>query len=152
MNCPYLKYVTKSCNSCSGYFCTSTNIEKKITDIDSLCTDEETWVECVRYIEVLGNVLETAELEKDFTIKIGDVEIPVFPKNDPELLVEVAGARAQKICPYQGPTPPGAANCTGRHCFAENKCIRVLKNCWNWKICTPYTLAKYFGKPVYKAT
>jgi hypothetical protein len=152
LNCPYLKYLTKTCNACSGYYCTSKGKEKKVPKPEDLCMNEDDWVECVRYVETLGDIIEAAELGNDFTVKLPEAEIPVFPKDDVELLIEIAGAEKTRICPYQGPTPVGRASCTGVHCYAEDKCVRVLKNCRNWTICTPYLMSKYMGKPYYKAT
>jgi hypothetical protein len=67
-----------------------------------------------------------------------------------ELLIEVADAKAEKTCPYMGPTPEGRASCTGLHCYARDECIRVLKTCRKWQKCSVYMMSKWRGIPFYK--
>lgn len=169
-NCPYLIYKTsKSCTSCTGYRCTSQGREKKVDEKQlETCRDINEYILCTRYIETLQQEpLETLEPVEEPVVEvkyfdlpdIKEVEKPIEETEStqtptPVKVVPCAGCGQHSVressCPYQGPTPEGRTSCLGIWCYANNKNIRVDKNCVNWQICSVFAMNKYKGVKFYR--
>lgn len=156
--CPYLKFSeSKSCVNCTGYRCVAYGREKKLSDTTQC---KSNYMECLRYIDIMGvkekpmNIPtispETAKelLENS---EAGDISITPLQFTKPVFIRNPCGCGEDvrlSLCPYQSTTlPEGKSSCTGVWCYANNKSIRVPKNCWNYSICTVYLMSKFKGVP-----
>jgi len=167
MSCPYLNYKeSKSCASCTGYVCRAYGREKKLSDT-APC--KGAYAECPRYVDAiknappaipaaLGSLVAEVEAQPTFTTSnaepIKELVVNVTPPPEPPRQAFVrnpCGCREDirlSRCPYQSTRiPAGESTCTGVWCYANNKPVRVPKNCWHFDICTVYLMSKYKGVP-----
>lgn len=150
--CPYLYYKeSKSCQSCTGYVCRAYNREKKVSELE-LCKGD--YLDCQRYLDASGVTSpEAVTLETESTLTVDEpvVKEVVLEPVKPLYVKAPCGCQEDvrlSNCPYQSTTiPEGKKSCTGIWCYAENKAVRVPKNCWNFGICTVYLMSKYKGVP-----
>ena len=150
--CPYLSFSeSKSCANCTGYRCVAYGRAKKLTDV-ALC--KEGYRECPRYVDAAGVKVEEPKV---FTTNTGNfdtttVKVEVPPPPQVKAYIKSPCGCGEEIrlsnCPYQSTNPPpGMKPCTGVWCHANNKSVRVPKNCWNFQICTVYLMSKFKGVP-----
>lgn len=159
-SCPYLKYKASSCASCTGYMCQAYGREKKLSDTKQCKSD---YVECPRYIDTNPKPPEKLGEPTIFTSSNADPVETITLNVTPEISTYTAPPVKQLFikspcgcgedirlsnCPYQSTSPPAGMNpCTGVWCYANNKSVRVPKNCWNFQICTVYLMSKMKGVP-----
>ena len=151
-DCPYLIFrESKSCTSCTGFKCLAYGREKKLSDT-SICKGD--YNECQRYVDAektrliapaSASVESTEEKLVDPTSPtVVELPKPVFVKNPCGCGEDIRLSN----CPYQSTKlPEGKQSCTGVWCYANNKSVRVPKNCWNYAICTVYLMSKFKGVP-----
>lgn len=143
-DCEFLLNETKkTCAGCRGWFCTSKGSRKKLLDT-AICTDEEEWSECPRYLEVYP----TPAKESEEVIELPPTEpVTTFTGVDTEMIevtVEPEPIQAQPPpvpstdCPYLGPVPAGEYGCCGYWCYAKADPLRSVKRCKSrpsWREC-----------------
>lgn len=148
-DCPYLFYKkSMSCTACTGYVCRAYGREKKLSDTE-LCKGD--YWDCQRYVDASNvEVVETVTLneEGEETLTTEEVIVPVVK---PLYVKSPCGCQEDILlsaCPYQSTViPEGKKSCTGIWCYAENRAVRVPKNCRNFAICTVYLMSKFKGVP-----
>ena len=149
MSCPYLNYKeSKSCASCTGYVCRAYGREKKLSDT-ALC--KGAYAECPRYADA-SKAAPTFTTSNAEPIKELVVNVTPPPEPPRQAFVRNSCGCGEDIrlsrCPYQSTRiPAGESTCTGVWCYANNKPVRVPKNCWHFDICTVYLMSKYKGVP-----
>jgi len=142
VDCEFLLHETKkTCTSCRGWFCTSRGSRKKLLDT-AICTDEEEWIECPRYLEAHPKpepekeIIELPPTEEVTTISGVDVEtltVTVEP-----LTVQLTPPSPPTDCPYLGSVPSGCRGCGNYWCYAKDEPLRVVKRCKSrpsWREC-----------------
>jgi len=158
-----------SCASCTGYRCTSAGREKKVDEKQlETCRDKAEYVECVRYLETLPDEpVKLEQIDEDFSYsddvkyfelpEIDEIQETVSAEPTPVPIVKTSNPCGcghpevrESSCPYQGPAPEGVKSCLGIWCYANNKTIRVDKNCVNWQICPVFAMSKYKGVTYYR--
>lgn len=155
-DCEFLLHVVKkTCAGCRGWFCTSKGSKKRLLDT-AICTDEEEWLECPRYLEahpeLVEEVIELPPTEPVTTISGEDVEMievtvepePILPRvgekiiGPIELTLPIVPQPPPTDCPYLGPVPDGKYGCCGYWCNAKDEPLRVVKICKSrpsWREC-----------------
>ena len=119
--CIYLSYETsRSCASCTGYFCIAAYPKKKLSDI-SMCVDDEAWDVCGRYTE--RRKLEDARgASPPISRGIGVLGAPQrTPTPAPLPPPQVP------TCEYLGPSQEKC--CSGSWCYAKYEPLRSIKVC-----------------------
>ncbi|HUW44758.1 MAG TPA: hypothetical protein VMW50_03090 [Dehalococcoidia bacterium] len=144
VDCEFLYHeVKKTCTNCRGWFCLSRGSRKKLLDT-AMCTDEEAWIECPRYLEVHPElepeveVIELPPTEEVITITGVDVEtIRVVVEPEP-IEARVPTSVPSSDCPYLGPIPEGEHGCCDYWCYAKDERLRSVKSCKSrpsWREC-----------------
>lgn len=143
VNCEFLYHeIKKTCKGCRGWFCTSTSRNKKLSDT-SICTDEEKWPECPRYLSVYPKQVEESEDALTETVDLPPTEEVVSTQTIGETITVAVEptppvAPPPTDCPYLGPIPEGRYGCCGYWCYAYDEPLRSSKRCMSrpsWREC-----------------
>lgn len=173
--CEFLvREVSKSCTTCTGWFCVAKGRKKKVGDT-TICNNDEQWSICTRYLQVypeqkpLPPTEPESKLEQELEIftSISDeatwTEIDLTTSDSTYSMApsinwlnqieepEPPKPRLPRVnCPYLGSPPTGVVTCCGMYCYADNEALRTGTQCTSrpsWLECVKRIRAVNRGVP-----
>ena len=155
--CKFLKHEkSKSCTSCTGWFCIIKGSKVKVGDT-SICNTYELRTLCPRYIRMYPEkeVLPAAEpiIEKKGIqpMSLGSPRVAKPKPTRPATIVApIVITPVDPLCPYLGAPPPGVRTCCGMYCYADNRPLRTGTQCKSrptWRECVRRLKALKRGVP-----